>query len=71
MQGSGRAGWATGYAYSPTLRRMISLARLDRAIAPAGEVEMLWGGLAGEPTARIRARVVDLPFIKRQREKAL
>jgi vanillate/3-O-methylgallate O-demethylase len=71
VQGSGQAGWATGYAYSPTLRRMISLARLDRAIAPAGEVEVLWGGLAGEPTARIRARVVDLPFIKRQREKAL
>jgi glycine cleavage system aminomethyltransferase T len=71
MRGQSAAGWASGYAYSPTLRRMISLGRLDRAIAPGAEVEVLWGGLAGEPSARIRARVLKLPFIERQREKVL
>lgn len=65
------AGWATGYAYSPTLRRMISLARLDRAIAPGAEVVVHWGGFAGEPLCPIRARVVELPFIKRARERVL
>jgi vanillate/3-O-methylgallate O-demethylase len=64
-------GWASGYAYSPTLRRMISLARLDRAIAPGAEVGVHWGGFSDEPACTIRARVVELPFIKRSREKAL
>jgi len=71
MQGERRAGWASGYAYSPTLRRMISLGRLERSIADGAEVDVLWGGLAGEPVARIRARVLKLPFIERQREKVL
>lgn len=69
--GGTRAGWASGYAYSPTLRRMISLARLERTVASGAEVDVMWGGLAGEPAARIRARVVELPFIRRQREKVL
>jgi len=68
----GRAcGWATGYAYSPTLRRMISLARLDRAIAPGSEVVVHWGGYAGEPACPVRARVVQPPFIQRNRERIL
>lgn len=71
MREGAQAGWASGYAYSPTLRRMVSLARLERSIAPGAEVEVLWGGLAGEPVARIRAKVVALPFITRQREKVL
>jgi len=64
-------GWASGYAYSPTLRRMISLARLDRRIEPDTEVEVVWGGFSDEPTARIRAKVVELPFIRQQRTKQL
>ena len=63
-------GWASGYAYSPTLRRMISLARLDRGIAAGSKVQVQWG-FAGEPKAAIRAKVVELPFILRNREKAI
>jgi glycine cleavage system aminomethyltransferase T len=64
-------GWASGYAYSPTLRRMISLVRLDRRIEPKTEVEVLWGGFSDEPTCRIRAKVVELPFIRQERTKKL
>jgi vanillate/3-O-methylgallate O-demethylase len=64
-------GWASGYAYSPTLRRMISLARLDRAISPGTQVRVVWGGFSDEPRSTIRAKVVELPFIARQREKPL
>ena len=64
-------GWASGFAYSPTLRRMISLARLDRRIEPDTEVEVLWGGFSDEPTFRIRAKVVALPFIRQERTKKL
>jgi vanillate/3-O-methylgallate O-demethylase len=66
-----QVGWGSGYAYSPTLRRMISLARLDRGLQPGAEVEVLWGGFSDEPTCRIRARVVALPFIAQQRTKNL
>ncbi len=64
-------GWASGYGYSPTLRRMLSLARLDRAVAVGAEVEVIWGGFSNEPTCRIRAQVVELPFIRRAREAVL
>jgi len=64
-------GWASGYAYSPTLRRMISLARLDRGIAPGAEVRVRWGGFSDEPTSLIRAKVVELPFLARNREKII
>jgi len=66
-----QGGWASGYAYSPTLRRMISLARLDRALEPGAEVEVLWGGFSDEPTTRIRAMVRALPFIAQHRAKQL
>jgi glycine cleavage system aminomethyltransferase T len=66
-----QGGWASGYAYSPTLRRMISLARLDRALQPGDEVQVLWGGFSDEPTCRIRAKVVELPFIRQERTKKL
>jgi glycine cleavage system aminomethyltransferase T len=64
-------GWASGYAYSPTLRRMISLARLDRGIQPGDKVQVRWGGFSDEPVAQIRATVRALPFIAQQRTKAL
>ncbi len=62
-------GWASGYAYSPTLRRMISLARLDRNIPAGAQVHVRWGGFSDEPRASIRAKVVELPFLQRQRER--
>jgi vanillate/3-O-methylgallate O-demethylase len=64
-------GWASGYAYSPNLRRMLSLARLDRALQPGDKVQVLWGGFSDEPVARIGAKVVALPFIKQERTKNL
>ena len=64
-------GWASGYAYSPTLRRMISLARVDRSLAAGSEVQVMWGGFSDEPKTAIRAKVVDLPFLTRQREKVI
>ena len=64
-------GWASGYAYSPTLRRMISLARLDRALQPGEIVQVRWGGFSDEPVAQIRAKVVALPFIQQERTKKL
>ncbi len=64
-------GWASGYAYSPTLRRMISLARVDRGIADGAQVRVRWGGFSDEPVALIRAKVVPLPFIGRRREEDL
>jgi glycine cleavage system aminomethyltransferase T len=65
------AGWASGTAYSPTLRRMLSLARLDRGIVPGEIVQVRWGGFSDEPAAMIRAKVVPLPFLARRRELAL
>jgi len=64
-------GWASGYAYSPTLRRMISLARLDRGIQPGDKVQVRWGGFSDEPACAIRATVRALPFIAQQRTKNL
>jgi vanillate/3-O-methylgallate O-demethylase len=64
-------GWASGYAYSPTLRRMISLARVDRGIPDGAQVRVRWGSFSDEPAALIRARVVALPFIRRNRERIL
>jgi glycine cleavage system aminomethyltransferase T len=64
-------GWASGYAYSPALRRMISLARLDRGLQPGDKVQVLWGGFSDEPVARIGAKVVGLPFLARKRETVI
>lgn len=71
MQDDAHVGWASGYAYSPALRRMISLARLDRALQPGDKVQVRWGGFSDEPIARIGATVVPLPFIQQQRAKNL
>jgi hypothetical protein len=50
---------------------MISLARLERRLAPGDEVQVVWGGFSDEPQARIRAQVVALPFIRQQRRTNL
>jgi vanillate/3-O-methylgallate O-demethylase len=64
-------GWSSNHVYSPTLRRMISLARVDRDIPPGTKVHVVWGGFSDEPTMRIRATVAPLPFIRQQRTKTL
>ena len=64
-------GWASGWAYSPTLRRMISLARVGRELPAGTKVQVAWGGFSDEPRMNIRATVVELPFIARKRENAL
>ena len=64
-------GWASGYAYSPTLRRMISLARLDPSLQPGAKVQVRWGRFSDEPACTIRATVRALPFIAQQRTKTL
>ena len=71
LKDTSAVGWASGYAYSATLRRMISLARLDRALEPGTKVQVLWGGFSGEPVMRIGATVRALPFIAQQRTKNL
>ena len=71
MQELAHVGWASGYAYSPNLRRMLSLARLDRALQPGDKVQVRWGGFSDEPIAHIGAKVVALPFIQQQRTKNL
>jgi vanillate/3-O-methylgallate O-demethylase len=71
LQEKAHVGWASGYAHSPTLRRMISLARVDRAVADGAKVQVRWGGFSDEPAALIRATVRPLPFIGRNREKIL
>jgi len=65
------AGWASGYAYSPTLKRMLSLARLDRGIEPGAKVRVRWGGFSDEPVMKIGATVRALPFIRQERKKDL
>jgi glycine cleavage system aminomethyltransferase T len=63
------AGWASGATYSPNVRRMISMARLDKELtAPGTEVSVKWGGFSDEPSCQIRAEVVKLPFIKQHRK---
>jgi vanillate/3-O-methylgallate O-demethylase len=72
MQGAKQVGWATGATYSPNLRRMISLGRIDRELCVAGtEVTVIWGNFADEPTMNIRARVHELPFIRQRRRDDL
>lgn len=60
-------GWASAWTYSPTLRRMISNARLDRAIDIGDTVEVEWGGLEDEATVQVRATVAEQPLIPHHR----
>jgi glycine cleavage system aminomethyltransferase T len=72
LQGNEHVGWASGVAYSPNIRRMISLARIRKDLAtPGTAVSVLWGGLSDEPVMTIRARVHALPFIKQHRKDDL
>jgi glycine cleavage system aminomethyltransferase T len=72
MRGDEQVGWASGATYSPNLRRMISLGRIDRELGGVGtEVSVIWGNFADEPTMNIRARVHELPFIKQRRREDL
>jgi len=66
-----QVGWASGVAYSPNVRRMLSLARVRRDLPAGTEVEVLWGAFSTEPAWRIRARVAELPFIKQERTRDL
>lgn len=68
MQGDKRVGWASGATYSPNLRRMISMARIEPGCAKVGEpLEVIWGGFPNSPSCRIRATVSNLPFIEQTR----
>jgi glycine cleavage system T protein (aminomethyltransferase) len=71
LQEKQHVGWASGYAYSPTLRRMISLARLDRGVPDGTKVQVRWGGFSDEPVALIGAKVGPLPFMARKRETVI
>ncbi|MGC3989728.1 MAG: glycine cleavage T C-terminal barrel domain-containing protein [Chthoniobacteraceae bacterium] len=63
------AGWATGATYSPNVRRMISMARIEKPLAaPGTELSVRWGGFSDEPSCEIRATVVELPFIRQHRK---
>jgi glycine cleavage system aminomethyltransferase T len=62
LKGGAFVGCATSRVYSPKLRRMISLAVLDRATVSQGDkVEVLWGTDAKNERP-VRATVVPLPF---------
>ena len=72
MHGDNHVGWASGATYSPNLRRMISVGRIDKELSVVGtEVTVIWGNFADEPTMNIRARVQELPFIKQRRRDDL
>ena len=72
MRGNGQVGWASGTTYSPNLRRMISLGRINKELsAPGTEVSVIWGNFTDEPTVKIRAKVHELPFIKQHRQEVL
>lgn len=72
MLGDEHVGWASGVAYSPNIRRMISLGRIRKDLAvPGTELSVLWGGFFDEPTKAIRSRVHELPFIRQHRKDDL
>jgi len=72
MLGNEQVGWASGATYSPSLRRMISLGRINAELKePGTDVSVIWGNFADEPTMKIRAKVHELPFIKRRRRDDL
>ena len=65
-------GWSSAPAYSPNLRRMISLARVRKDLAEPGTgLTIEWGGFSSEPSCAIRAEVSALPFIRQNRREDL
>ena len=67
LQGSEKIGYASSVTYSPTLRSMISLSRLDSALPDGAEVQVQWKPSHLPQTRAIRATVVPLPFIPYRR----
>jgi glycine cleavage system aminomethyltransferase T len=66
-----RIGWATSLTFGPTVRRMIALARIDKAFAkPGSRVAVEWGESDG-PKARLGAEVAELPFVPWKRAAGL
>lgn len=65
--GGDRIGYASSVTYSPTLRSMISLSRLDADIPEGTEVQVRWKPSHLPQSRLIRARVVPLPFIPYRR----
>lgn len=63
-------GWASAATYSPNLRRMISNGRVDRELPIGTTVTVDWG-FPGYPTWRLRATVVEQPFIAQRRREDL
>ncbi len=62
-----RVGCSTSRAYSPTLRKMISLGVIAKELAqPGTQVTVLWGP-PGTPQKDIRCTVASLPFKKDNR----
>ncbi|MCW2635916.1 MAG: hypothetical protein JWQ99_2283 [Blastococcus sp.] len=65
-----QVGWASAATYSPNLRRMISNARVDGELPIGTAVTVDWG-FPGYPTWRLRATVVEQPFIAQRRRDDL
>jgi len=71
LHGREHVGWATGVTYSPTLKRMISLARLRNDMTvPDTELSVVWA-FSDEPSRLTRAQVKELPFICQRRRDNL
>lgn len=67
LEGSEHVGWATSVSYSPTVRRVISFARVARHLSAVGtELSVRWGSDGG-PHVMIGAEVVRLPFVEWKR----
>jgi aminomethyltransferase len=63
-----QVGAATSITWSPTTRRMIGFACLDRNhSAPGTELQIDWADFWGAPLGRVSARVVPVPFIPLRR----
>jgi glycine cleavage system aminomethyltransferase T len=64
-------GVATSRVYSPTLRRMISLAVIDRTVAQERPVATVLWGQDAKQAKEIRAEIVDLPFTTDRRRQTV
>jgi aminomethyltransferase len=64
----GQVGRATSTCWSPTLKKMISLASLGTSLRPDAPLEIEWS-VEGE-RGRVGAKIVDLPFLDLDRKRA-
>ena len=67
--GRRQVGRATSTGWSPTLKKMIALASLDRDHEPVGTRLQIEWSVEGE-RGRIPARVVELPFLDLERKRS-